>query len=193
MKRVSVPCSPASTRAMMRSTRLQLAAPSTNSLKRRTLPFAERFEARLGVRLQARDVPAQGRGRRQAEDEVDAVGAAPVNDQRTAIVAVGPDQDAGVRPVASDRPHEPAQVSADLGAPGPLGRPQHGADEPSLAVEHDDGLEAVFVVMGIEQAQLLVAMHGVEGIVDVEHDLLRSLPERGAVEVDQRPSHRAPD
>ena len=38
MKRVSVPCSPASTRAMMRSTRLQLAAPSKNSVKRRTLP-----------------------------------------------------------------------------------------------------------------------------------------------------------
>ena len=38
MKRVSGPSAPASTRATMRSTRLQLAAPSRNSLKRRTLP-----------------------------------------------------------------------------------------------------------------------------------------------------------
>ena len=38
MKRVSGPSSPASTRAITRSTRLQLAAASKNSLKRRTLP-----------------------------------------------------------------------------------------------------------------------------------------------------------
>ena len=44
--------------------------------------------------------------------------------------------------------------------------------------------------MGIEQAQLLAAVHGVEGVVDVEHDPLRHLPEGGAVEVDHRPPHR---
>ena len=38
MNRVSVPSSPASTRAMMRSTRLQLCAASWNCPKRRTLP-----------------------------------------------------------------------------------------------------------------------------------------------------------
>jgi hypothetical protein len=38
MKRVSTPSSPTSTRAMIRSTQLQLAAPSKNSLKRRSLP-----------------------------------------------------------------------------------------------------------------------------------------------------------
>ena len=37
MKRVSQPCDPTSTRAMIRSVRLQLAAPSWNSLKRLTL------------------------------------------------------------------------------------------------------------------------------------------------------------
>ena len=104
-------------------------------------------------------------------------------------MAVGPDQDAGGGPVASDRPDEPAQMSADLGALRPLGRPQHGRDEPSLAVEHDHGLEAVFVIMGIEQPQLLAAVNGIEGVVDVEHDLLRHLSERGAVQIDHRPSH----
>ena len=105
-------------------------------------------------------------------------------------MAVGPDQDAGVRPVAPDRPHEAAQVSADLSPARPLGRSQDRADEPSVAIEHHDRLEAVFVVMGIEQAQLLAAMHGVKGVVDVEHDPLRHLPEGGAVEVDHRPAHR---
>ena len=81
-------------------------------------------------------------------------------------------------------------MSADLGAARPLGRPQDRADEPAIAVEHHDRLEAVFVVMGVEQAQLLAAMHGVEGVVDVEHDPLRHLPEGGAVEVDHRPPHR---
>ena len=91
--------------------------------------------------------------------------------------------------MASDRPDEPAQMSPDLGALGPLGRPQHGRDEASLTVEHDHGLEAVFVIVGIEQAQLLIAVNGIEGIVDVEHDLLGSLSERGAVQLDQGPSH----
>src|SRR3954469_7084941 len=40
----------------------------------------------------------------------------------------------------------------------------------TLAIEHNDGLEPVFVVVGIEQPQLLAAVHGVEGVVDVEHD-----------------------
>ena len=47
-----------------------------------------RCEARRRAGLQAGDVLAQGRGGRQAEDEVDIVGAAPVNDQRAAVVAV---------------------------------------------------------------------------------------------------------
>ena len=104
-------------------------------------------------------------------------------------MAVGPDQDAGGGPVGSDRPDEPAQMSPDLGALGPLGRPQHGRDEAALAVEHDHGLEAVFVIMGIEQPQLLAAVNGIEGVVDVEHDLLRHLSERGAVQIDHRASH----
>ncbi len=33
-------------------------------------------------------------------------------------------------------------------------------------------------------------MHGIKGVVNVEHDPLRHLPERGAIEVDHRPPHR---
>ena len=40
----------------------------------------------------------------------------------------------------------------------------------SFVIENDDRLKAIFVVMRIEQPQLLVAMNRIEGIVDVEHD-----------------------
>jgi len=71
----------------------------------------------------------------------------------------------------------------------PLGRAQHGGDEPALAIEHHNGLEAVFVVVSIEQAHLLSAMHGVERVVHVQHDPARHLAERRAVKVDHGPAH----
>jgi hypothetical protein len=42
-------------------------------------------------------------------------------------------------------------------------------------------------MIGVEQAQLLLAMHAVKGIVDIEHDALRHLPKRAAILLDQRP------
>ena len=92
--------------------------------------------------------------------------------------------------MASDRPDEPAQMSPDLGVPlGRLaGRSTAVMKRPSPS-NTDHGLEAVFVIVGIEQAQLLIAVNAHRGIVvDVEHDWLGSLSERGAV-LDQGPSH----
>jgi hypothetical protein len=91
--------------------------------------------------------------------------------------------------VAPDRPDQAAQQGPDLPAVRPLGRAQQRRDEAALAVEHDDRLEAVAVVVGVEQAQLLPAVHGVEGVVDVEHDAPGHVAERGAVEVDHGPAH----
>jgi hypothetical protein len=45
-------------------------------------------------------------------------------------------------------------------------------------------LKAVFVVMGIEQPQLLAAMNRVERVVDVERNPFGHLPERFAIEID---------
>lgn len=149
-----------------------------------------RFKARQRAGFQIRDMLAQGCGGRHAEDEVNIVGAAPVDDRRTAIVAVGPDQDPGVWPIAADRPHQAAHVRADFCPARPLGRSQHRTDEPAVAIEHHDRLEAVLVVMGVEQTKLLAAVHGVKGVVDVEHDPLRYLPEGSAIEIDHCPPHR---
>ena len=110
---------------------------------------------------------AQRRGGGDAEDEVQPLGAAEVEHLRRAVVAVGADQDLHPRPVAADLAHQPAQKGAGLGAPRPAGRAQHGGHRPALAVEHHDRLEAVLVVVGVEEPQLLPAVDGVEGVVDV--------------------------
>lgn len=105
-------------------------------------------------------------------------------------MAVGADQNLHPRPGGADRAHQPAQAGADLGAGGAAGGAQHGGDGPALAVEPHDRLEAVVVVVGVEQPQLLAAMHGIEGVVEVEDDAARHLAEGRAVERDHRPAHR---
>ena len=44
-------------------------------------------------------------------------------------------------------------------------RTQHSGDETSLAIEQDDGLEAIFVMMSVEQAQLLSTTDSIEGVI----------------------------
>ncbi len=58
-----------------------------------------------------------------------------------------------------------------------------------------DGLEAIVVVMGVEQRQLLAAVNGVVGVVDIENDARRNALEAGAKQIDHRQPHapeRAP-
>ena len=48
-----------------------------------------------------------------------------------------------------------------------------------------DGLEALVVIMRVEQRQLLAPVDGIAGIVDIENDALRHPLEAGAKQVDQ--------
>ena len=190
MKRVSGPSAPTSTRAMIRSTRLQLAAPSKNSLKRRALPsFGAASKRAFVLASRPSMCAAQCRGRRDAEDVIEPVGATPVENLGTAIMTVGAQQDLGLRPVGADGAQQAAQEGADLLAAGPFGGTKHGGDEAALAVEHDDRLKAVFVVMRIEQPQLLAAMNRVERVVDVERDPFGNLPEGLAIKIDHGAAH----
>lgn len=66
-------------------------------------------------------------------------------------MAVGPDQDLHPGPVGPDRADQATQVGGYFPTAGAAGRPQEGCNEPALVIEHDDGLEAVVIVMGIEQ------------------------------------------
>ena len=147
------------------------------------------LEARLRAGLEGFDAPPQGRGRRNAEDVVDAVGPTPVENLGAAIVAVGAQQDFGARPVGADGAQQPAQEGSGLLAAGPFGGAEDGGDEAARAVEHDDRLKSVFVVMGVEQPQLLAAVNRVEGVVEVERDPLGNLAERRAIEIDHGAAH----
>ena len=89
-------------------------------------------------------------------------------------------------PASADRAQQPAQEGLDLGAAWPFGGTEHGRDEAALAVEHDNWLKAVFVVMRVEQPQLRAAVHRVERVVDIERDPFGNLGKRLAREVDHR-------
>ncbi len=135
-----------------------------------------------GAGFHRRDMAAQRGGGGDAEQEVDARRAAEIQHLRRAVMTVGADQDLNARPVLADLAHQAAQEVARLGTGRSPGWAQHGGDGAALAVEHDDRLEAVFVVVGVEHRKLLPAMDGVERVVDVERDAPRHLAEAGAVE-----------
>src|SRR5215212_5583274 len=67
-----------------------------------------------GALLQRHDMVAQRRGRGDAEDEIQTLGAAEIEHLRRTIVTVRPDQDLHLRPVAADLARQPAQESTGL-------------------------------------------------------------------------------
>ena len=74
----------------------------------------------------------------------------------------------------ADAPHEPAQMRPHLDARGRLARPQHDGDRAACrAVVDMDRQKAALVVMGVEQRQLLMPMHHIAGVVDVQHHTVR--------------------
>jgi hypothetical protein len=91
--------------------------------------------------------------------------------------------------VGADLADQTAQVAGDLAAFRPLGRAQYRADKAPVAVKDHNRLEAIVIMMGVEHPQLLAAVDGVEGIVDVQHDALGHLPEGGAVRLNHGPTH----
>src|SRR5665811_413932 len=128
------------------------------------------LEARLRAGLEIPDMPAQCGGRCDTQDVIETVGPTPVENLGTAIMTVGAQQDLGLRPVGADCAQQAAQEGANLLAARPFGGTKNGGDKAALAIEHYDRLKAVFVVMRIEQPQLLAAMNRVERVVDVERD-----------------------
>ena len=147
------------------------------------------LEARFGAGFEIGNMAPQCRGRRDAQDEVVPAGTTPVDDLRAAIVAVAAQQDFGFRPVCVDRTHQTSQERPDFRALWPLGWTQNGGDEAAFPIEHDDGLEAILVIMGIEQAQLLAAMHGVKRVIDVDDNALGHGGEAVAIQIDHGPAH----
>ena len=90
-------------------------------------------------------MPARRHSRRDAEDVIEPVGATEVENLGSAIVTVAAQQNFGPGPIGADRAQQAAQKGLDLPTAGSLGGTQHGRDEAALAIENNDGLEAIFV------------------------------------------------
>src|ERR1700679_3439568 len=144
---------------------------------------------RLRRRFQALDMPAQRRGGRDAEDVVEPVGATEVENLGSAIVAVAAHQNFGPGPIGADRAQQAAQKALDLLAAGPLGGTQHRGDEAAFAIKNDNGLKAIFIVVRVEQTQLLAAVNRIERVVDIQHDPLGNLAIGLAIKVDHGATH----
>ena len=111
--------------------------------------------ARLLIRAtkcQRLDMAPQRRIGRQPQHPIDPVLSAPVEDFRAGVVRIGAQQDLDPRPEGADGANETAQEGADLMAARPLAGAQQGGNKTPFAIEHDDRLEAVIVVEGVEQA-----------------------------------------
>ena len=100
-------------------------------------------------------------------------------------MAVAADGDAGGGPVPPDTMHQAAKMAAELGAARrPAGPQQHRHRARGGGVVGVDRQEAALVVVGVEQRELLAAVHHVAGVVDVQRHRGRWSGVAGAVEVD---------
>ncbi len=83
-------------------------------------------------------------------------------------MAVTPKCDARLGPAPANAPGETAKMGAHLRA-GRRAGPQHDGDRTaSFGVVDMDRQEASLVVMGVEERQLLLAVHHIADVVDVE-------------------------
>src|SRR5208337_2890256 len=107
----------------------------------------------------------------KAENIIDAIVFTPCHRLRSRVMSVAAKQDARLRPALADMPRQPAQMCANLDAGRRLAGTQHDDDGPaSIGVVDVDRQEATLVVVGVEQRELLMTMHNITGVVDVESD-----------------------
>jgi len=100
-------------------------------------------------------------------------------------MAVAADGQARIRPMAADAAHQAAQVRADFGPGRSFARPQQDCDRARGGGVIDvDGHEAAFVVVRVEQGQLLMPVHDIDGVIDVQRHFGRGAWVAGAVGID---------
>jgi hypothetical protein len=105
-------------------------------------------------------------------------------------MAVAADQDIDPRPASADGGHDMAQDEHHLGpVRGLAGAQDHRHRLAAQSLVDVDRQEAPLVVVGVEQGELLAAVHRVAGVVDVEHDPPRHLLEAVAEQLDHRRHH----
>jgi hypothetical protein len=102
-------------------------------------------------------------------------------------MAVAAQGDTRVGPAAANVPNQAAQMRPYLNAARHLAGPQDHGDRPAaLGVVHMDRQKAVFVIIGVEQRQLLTAMHHVDRVIDVQRDRARRTLVTAHPKIDKR-------
>ena len=104
-------------------------------------------------------------------------------------MTVRPQQDLGLGQVLTDFPDQPAQIRGTLSSFGTSCRAEQGLDQPSVAIKDDNRLEAVFVIVAVEQTQLLVPVDRIKCIIDIQHDQPWDPLKGLAIKTDHLPSH----
>ena len=121
----------------------------------------------------------------QAENEVDGVFLAEIHDFRPAVMTVATDGDPRVRPVPADTPQKAPQMRGDFLARWRLAGSQNDRDRPAGGGVIDvDRQEAALIIMSVEQRKLLMPVHHVERIVDVQRNRSRRRRIAGAIQID---------
>src|SRR5471032_243219 len=96
--------------------------------------FRRGLVARFHAGFEVADVAAQGRGRRDAEDIIEPVGATKVENLGRAIMTVAAQHYLRLRPVGADGAQQAAQEGLDLFAARPFGGAKHGGDEAAYEI-----------------------------------------------------------
>ena len=121
----------------------------------------------------------------EPEDVADVVGLAERHDLVPAVMAVAPDGDLRCRPMQVQAVDQSAQMAGDLAARGRLAGTQDDGDRSACdRIVDVNGQKTALVVMGVEQRQLLMAMHDINGVIDIQRHRSRWRSVRGAVEID---------
>ena len=105
----------------------------------------------------------------EPKNVVDAVVLAPRHRLFAAVMAVAADADVGVGPVSADAPDQATEQLANLHARWSLARTQkHRNWSARRRIIDMDRQEAALIIVGVPLRQLLVAVHNIDRVVDVQ-------------------------
>jgi hypothetical protein len=127
---------------------------------------------------------------RQAEHVIDPSFLAEGHDLWSAIVPVTPDGDVRLGPVATKLANETPNVSGRLNARWCLaGAQQHRHRPPCRGIVDMDRQEAAFAVVTVPERELLVAVHDVAGVINIQRHGLGRYRIAGTVNADHLGHH----
>ena len=139
----------------------------------RTLLLGALCRADIGHRHDC-GIGSQHRVGRHAKHIIDAIGLAKVHHFGSAVVAVTPDRDVGGGPVAADMAEQPPDMSCRLGTRWRLaGAQQHCHRAPRRRVIDMDRHETALTMMAIPKRQLLITVHDITRVIDIQRHARR--------------------